>query len=185
MVDGGAGNDLLVLNWNPWTTTATQGVKILGGAGQDLFVFAGLDTSVPPPSWNGSSGLPTFADLKLVNSASGIGLTDRIAKSTTVVGAGGAVTTIVQELTPSGISGIGDTRLLPIAPLDQLLSGSSSLQDSSQLAIAFDPASAQGPSFIEIGSLGGSSWSRQIASIANSSPLSSLSGLGGPPFNLV
>ncbi|WP_411876450.1 hypothetical protein [Vulcanococcus limneticus] len=185
VVDGGAGNDLLVLNWNPWTTTATQGVKILGGAGRDLFVFAGLDTSVPPPSWNGSSGLPTFADLKLVNSASGIGLTDRIAKSTTVVGAGGAVTTIVQELTPSGISGIGDTRLLPIAPLDQLLSGSSSLQDSSQLAIAFDPASAQGPSFIEIGSLGGSLWSRQIASIANSSPLSSLSGLGGPPFNLV
>ncbi len=185
VVDGGAGNDLLVLNWNPWTTTATQGVTILGGAGRDLFVFAGLDSSIPPPSWNGSSGLPTFADLRLTNSVGGIGLTDRVAKSTTVVGSGGAVTTIVQELTPSGISGLGDTRLLPIAPLDQLLSGSSSLQNSSQLAIAYDPTSAQGPSFFEIGSLGGSSWSRQIASIASSSSVSGFGGLSGFASNLV
>jgi ABC-type cobalamin transport system ATPase subunit len=40
------------------------------------------------------------------------------------------------RLTPSGLEGVGDARLLPIAPLEQLLAGMAT--DTRQLAIASD-----------------------------------------------
>lgn len=56
----------------------------------------------------------------------GVGLSDRIALSHSVVNSYGLRSSSIVELTPSGLDGIGNARLLPIAPTSSLLSGISS-----------------------------------------------------------
>jgi hypothetical protein len=109
---------------------------VRGGAGRDLFVISGLEQGAPL-GWDGLSGLPQLLDLDLgFNGTSGIALTDEIGWVQTQTLPGGESQQSFERLTPSGLEGIGDARLLPIAPLEQLLAGMAS--DTQQLAIASD-----------------------------------------------
>jgi hypothetical protein len=110
---------------------------VQGGIGSDLFVISGLEQGAPL-GWDGRSGLPELLDLDLgFNDTSGIGLTDAIGWVHTQTLPGGESQQSFERLTPSvGLAGIGDARLLPIAPLEQLLAGMDS--DIQQLAIASD-----------------------------------------------
>jgi hypothetical protein len=135
-IDGGAGDDVLYLRWTPWLSADDSGLQVRGGAGRDLFVISGLEQGAPL-GWDGLSGLPQLLDLDLgFNGTSGIALTDEIGWVQTQTLPGGESQQSFERLTPSGLEGIGDARLLPIAPLEQLLAGMAS--DTQQLAIASD-----------------------------------------------
>jgi hypothetical protein len=135
-IDGGEGDDLLILRWSPWLSSDGVGLQVRGGGGSDLVVFSGLEQQIPA-FWDGQSGLPDLVDLDLSPTlAGGIGLSDRIGWLRTEPIAGGDFQESLLELSPSGLDGIGDARLLPIAPLEQLLVGMES--DTRQLAIAWD-----------------------------------------------
>ena len=135
-IDGAEGDDLLFLRWSPWLSTDGLGLQVRGGGGQDLLVFSGIDQR-PPGFWDGLSGLPDLVDLDLSSNPDGSpGFNDTIGWLSQEPIAGGGSRQTLQQLTPSGLEGIGDVRLLPIAPLEQLLAGMES--NTRQLAIAWD-----------------------------------------------
>jgi hypothetical protein len=136
-IDGSAGDDVLYLRWTPWLSAGDTGLQVRGGPGRDLFVISGLEQG-PPLGWDGQSGTPQLVDLDLGfnGTTSGIGITDAIGWVRTQTLSGGGSQQSFGRLTPSGLEGIGDARLLPIAPLEQLLAGMAS--DTQQLAIASD-----------------------------------------------
>jgi len=138
-LDGGPGNDTIQLN----LAANISGGQILGGNGRDTFVLSGLEAiqagsaalkrALPP--------LAALADLRLETTASGgIGLTDILQwrQQGIQTAPGGAAPTIT--LTSSGLEGLGQPQLLPIAPLAQLLAGMAALEvNRQQLAIATGP----------------------------------------------
>ena len=151
-IDGGLGDDVMYLRWSPWLSPNEQGIQVSGGSGKDLFVFSGLDGEMPD-SWDGSSGLPNLNDFDLsFDNSKGIGLTDRIGVVNTTLATDGSRKQLFTELTPSGLTGVGNVKLLPIAPIEQLLSGMS--DNTRQLAISFDPLSNQMPDLVMLGSSG-------------------------------
>ena len=155
-LDGGLGDDVMYLRWSPWLSTDQTGIELRGGPGKDLFVFSGLDGQ-NPSNWDGKSGLPSLTDFDLsYDNTSGIGLTDRIGVVTTTLAADGSQKQLFTELIPSDRTGIGNAKLLPIAPLQQLLSGMT--DNTKQLAISFDPLSGRLPDLVMLGSNGKSSY---------------------------
>jgi hypothetical protein len=151
-IDGGLGDDVMYLRWTPWLSTNQLGIQVNGGSGKDVFVFSGLDAE-KPSSWDGQSGLPNLSDFDLsYDNSKGIGLTDRIGVVNTTLAADGSQKQLFTELMPSGLSGVGDVKLLPIAPIEQLLSGMS--DNTKQLAISFDPLSNRLPDLVMLGSNG-------------------------------
>lgn len=135
-IDGSEGDDLLFLRWSPWLSGAGEGLQVSGGVGRDLIVFSGLEQQAPA-FWDGQSGLPDLVDLDLSPIVNGNGgFTDSIGwlRSEPIPGGGSQESFL--RLTPSGLEGVGDVRLLPIAPLEQLLAGMAT--DTRQLAIASD-----------------------------------------------
>jgi len=173
-LDGADGDDVLFLRWSPWLSEGETPLQLRGGAGNDLFVIAGLEQA-PPQSWDGQSGLPDLVDLDLRETpGGGIGLSDGIGWLRDVTLADGSVQQQFQRLTPTGVEGIGDIRLLPIAPLEQLLAGMNN--DTPQLAIAWDGGSdAQ---LLLLGSQGIGT-SQMIANLHSSIASSTGSGLNG------
>jgi hypothetical protein len=149
-IDGGLGEDVMYLRWSPWLSSPAGGLQVNGGSGNDLFVFAGLDTPLPS-TWDGTSGLPTLSDFDLsVDNSRGIGLTtDRIGVVSNSITGNGSPSQLFTELTPSGPSGVGNSKLLPIAPIGQLLSGMS--DSTRQLAISYDPLSTERPEMVLLG----------------------------------
>lgn len=148
-IDGGLGDDVMYLRWSPWLSPSAEGLQVNGGNGNDLFVFAGLDTPLPK-GWDGTSGLPTLSDFDLsVDHSRGIGLTDRIGVVSNSITGSGSTSPLFTELTPSGASGVGNSKLLPIAPIGQLLSGMT--DNTRQLAISYDPLSTDRPELVLLG----------------------------------
>ena len=124
---GGRGDDRFYINTLTKTAPGSGGVEIWGGPGIDQFLWDSLQ-----PSWthgmDPSSGLPSLADLQVINRAEGgIGLSDQIGWTTVNRGDPSLGWASVRFLTPSTIEGLGDSQLLPIAPIDQLLAGQASL----------------------------------------------------------
>lgn len=151
-IDGGLGDDVMYLRWTPWLSSNEQGIQMNGGPGKDLFVFSGLDGE-KPSRWDGKSGLPNLTDFDLsYDNTRGIGLTDRIGVLQTTLAADGSQKQLFTELTPSGLTGVGNVKLLPIAPIEQLVSGMT--DNTKQLAISFDPLSNRLPDLVMLGSNG-------------------------------
>jgi hypothetical protein len=118
----GGGDDRLWLPQLP----ATGSLTLWGGEGRDLFVV---------PSTAPAGGSLVLADLQGSWSPAGWQLSDDLAFSSD-----GA------PLIPSGPEGLGQPRLLPIAPLEQLLSGigaTAAQPGAAQLAIATAPLGAE------------------------------------------
>ena len=69
-----------------------------------------------------------------------------------IINPDGTQNQVFQELIPTDSKGIGNVKLLPIAPLEQLLSGMS--DSTKQLAISFDPLSTKAAELILLGSNG-------------------------------
>jgi len=140
-LEGGAGDDWLELG--PWGGAAQQpGTVLVGGSGNDLFVLPRLESRAL--AMGGARGLPTLLDLSLLpqpSDGSPLPLSDRIAwwQPSALVAEGGPDQLVV--LQPRGLEGIGDPRLLPIAPLAQLLAGMAG--HGPQLAIAADPGGSE------------------------------------------
>ena len=136
-LDGGSGDDVLYLRWSPWLTAGDTALNVGGGSGRDLFVISGLE-QITPLGWDGQRGMPQLVDLDLGfnDTSSGVGITDAIGWVRSQTLPGGESQQSFERLTPSGLGGIGDARLLPIAPLEQLLAGMGS--NTQQLAIAAD-----------------------------------------------
>jgi len=134
-IDGNEGDDVLFLRWTPWLSAYPEGLELHGGGGRDLVVIAGLEAAIPA-AWNGVSGIPVLSDLQIdLDPDSRHG--DQLGWLRTSIGLDGSSSQEFLRLSPSGPEGIGDVRLLPIAPLDELISG---IGDSTrQLAIAWDP----------------------------------------------
>ena len=135
-LDGGPGKDTILLN----LAANFSGGQIFGGEGRDTFVLSGME-AIQAGSAAGEPALPplgALADLSLETTASGgIGLTDILQwRQQGIQSApGGASTTIT--LTSSGLEGLGQPQLLPIAPLAQLLAGMHAMAlNGQQLAIA-------------------------------------------------
>ena len=119
----GEGDDSIYLQWSPWLAPATEALKLSGGAGNDLFVFSGLGQAAPG-GWDKHSGIPILLDLEQIKlEKGGIGLSDRLAWVRQELLADGSSRDVLQQLTPSGLEGLGDVKLLPIAPLADLLAG--------------------------------------------------------------
>ncbi|MEB3271595.1 MAG: hypothetical protein VKJ44_08110 [Synechococcus sp.] len=157
-IDGNEGDDVLFLRWTPWLSAYPEGLELHGGGGRDLVVIAGLEAALPP-TWNGVSGIPVLSDLQIdLDPNSRLG--DQLGWLRTNIGLDGSSSQEFLRLSPSGPEGIGDVRLLPIAPLDELISG---IGDSTrQLAIAWDPSQNTAAELRLLGSNGSGS-SRLIA----------------------
>ncbi len=151
-LNGSDGEDRLFLRWSPWLSSSDEGLQLKGGTGRDLFVISGLEQPIPV-GWDGRHGLPDLTDIDLSKEPGiGIGLTDRIGWIRDEILPDGSHQQSYQELTPSGLNGLGDVKLLPIAPLEQLLSGMS--DGTHQLAIALDSTSDFGSQLVLLGSQG-------------------------------
>jgi len=142
---GGRDNDLFYIDMLSNTAPGSNGVEIWGGPGIDQFLWDSLQ-----PSWSHgmdpSNGLPSLADLQLTNRAEGgIGLSDQIGWTTVNRGDPSLGWASVRFLTPSTIEGLGDSQLLPIAPIEQLLAGQASLGTHAvkQLAIGTTSTGAE------------------------------------------
>ncbi|MFM7086182.1 MAG: hypothetical protein ACKOXO_04215 [Cyanobium sp.] len=173
-LDGQEGDDTLFLRWTPWLSPSPDGLELRGGGGDDRFVIAGLEGPIPT-GWDGRFGVPLLSDLLLQSSPwaaePGAGGSDadvdRLSWLQQIPTAGGGSDEILIDLTPSGPEGLGDVRLLPIAPLEQLLSGIGG--SSSQLAIAYDPARPDLPGELRLLGIDGPGRSRLIAYVPGES----------------
>lgn len=134
-LSGQEGDDVLFLRWSPWLSGERSGLELWGGGGSDQFVIAGLESAIPS-DWNGLSGIPQLSDLRLDLIGTDTDGGDRLAWLRQSTGPDGRNTQEFIPLTPSGLEGLGNARMLPIAPLEQLLSGMS--DNTTQLAIALD-----------------------------------------------
>lgn len=134
----GAGEDRFELDLGALEDGAGLGAPPLvvsGGAGRDRFVLAGMD-AIRMRAQDHDRALPVLADLEW-SPGGGIGLTDAIAWRLGGLLADRATEPVPVDLTPAGLEGIGEPRLLPIAPLDQLVSGMGTRPTGvDQLAIA-------------------------------------------------
>lgn len=123
---GGPGDDWLELSdW--FGFDGRPGAALVGGAGQDLFVL-------PPLGSASSAALRSPAallDLQRLPSPR-LALSDRLAQWQPSALRPGSEELVV--LQPSGLEALGDPRLLPLAPLEQLLAGMG--DHAPQLAIA-------------------------------------------------
>lgn len=123
-IDGGAGNDVLYVRWSPWLAeNANDSLDVVGGLGNDFYVLSLIDAQ--PQEWDTTSGIPNLNGVDLTQSA----LSDQLGWIRNE-------TEGILRLTPSGVEGLGDAKLLPIAPLEQLLSG---ITSTSQLAVNTSP----------------------------------------------
>ncbi|MFZ0407669.1 MAG: hypothetical protein WAM11_06110 [Cyanobium sp.] len=134
-IDGGPGDDTIQLNLA--SGQSEPGAQVFGGEGRDTFVLSGL-VAIQAGSAAGERALPALADLKLENTSSGgIGLTDTLRWRQEGIQTGAVAEESTITLTPSGLEGLGQPRLVPIAPLEQLLAGiHATTLTSPQLAIA-------------------------------------------------
>lgn len=137
-VAGGSGDDWFELDLSaPAGESAAPAWVVNGGEGRDRFVLAGME-AIRRMAAGGDRALPVLADVELSPvGGGGIGLTDHLAwrRGGILVEAGGEEGLV--DLTPSGAEGIGQPQLLPIAPLEQLVSGMGSRAGGTeQLAIA-------------------------------------------------
>jgi hypothetical protein len=101
-----------------------------------------------------SNGLPSLADLQLTNNPDGgIGLSDQIGWRSMNNADPSLMGGTTQLLRPCTIGGLGDSQLLPIAPIEQLLAGQASLgkQAVNQFAIG---TTATGADLLALGPLG-------------------------------
>ncbi|QVL54209.1 MAG: hypothetical protein KFB97_07985 [Cyanobium sp. M30B3] len=155
-IDGSLGDDVLFLRWSPWLSSFDTGLQVKGGAGRDLFVFSGVEQT-PLVGWDGVSGLPDLLDLDLRGDQS-----DSLAWLRQEPLEGGVSQESLLRLTPAGPEGIGDPRLLPIAPLESLLTGMTS--DTLQLGIGVD---AIGGSRLHLLGVEGIGTSRVIANVSS------------------
>lgn len=137
---GGDGDDQIDLDLSASVSAGTSDTAawvIHGGGGRDRFVLSGMEV-IRRMAYAGERALPVLADLDRSGPADGgIGLTDRLAwrRDGILVDKGGEE--VLDELTPAGLEGIGQPSLLPIAPLDQLISGmATQTGGTDQLAIA-------------------------------------------------
>ncbi|WP_216908705.1 hypothetical protein [Synechococcus sp. CCY 0621] len=138
-LEGGDGDDTFELDLSalsPAGTAPAAALVVGGGQGRDHFVLAGME-AIRTMAAGSDRVLPVLADLERSPdpAADGIGLTDLVSWRLGGV-LPGSVGEVI-DLTPAGLDGIGQARLLPIAPLDQLVAGMdarSTLID--QLAIA-------------------------------------------------
>lgn len=150
-IEGGGGDDWL--EFKPLERRESRSaLRLSGGAGRDLFVLAGLDSLMltpPGAAWATAaaersggllaSSLPILMDLSLVRGPAGeLQLSDRLAwrGSAAAAAAEPALGGLI-ELNPAGLEGLGQSRRLPIAPLQSLLAGIGT--GAPQLAIATDP----------------------------------------------
>lgn len=161
---GGAGDDVLFLRWSPWLAAPGQHQDLQGGNGRDLLVIAGLESPIPQ-GWNGVSGIPILADLLLDFDPTSARESDQVGWLRQTRAADGSISQQLLRLTPAGLEGLGDAKLLPIAPLAQLLSGMRS--DTSQLAIALDPSAGGGTAELRLLGSDGPGTSRLIAYVPN------------------
>jgi hypothetical protein len=122
-MDGGAGNDLLYVRWTPWLAERGNTLNVNGGPGNDFYVMGFLESQ--PQDWDRTNGLPSLNGVDLSNSYE----TDQIGWLRSEQEG-------VLRLTPSGIDGLGDAKKLPVAPLDQLISG---IGSTPQLAVNTSP----------------------------------------------
>lgn len=134
----GAGDDRFELDLGALEDPAGAGAPPLvvsGGAGRDRFVLAGME-AIRMRAQGNDRALPVLADLEW-SPGGGIGLTDAIAWRLGGLLADRAGEPVPVDLTPAGLEGIGEPRLLPIAPLEQLVSGMGTRPTGvDQLAIA-------------------------------------------------
>ncbi len=123
-LETGAGDDRFELDLGSLEDGSGVGAPPLvvsGGEGRDRFVLAGME-AIRMRAQAHDRALPVLADLAW-SPGGGIGLTDAIAWRLGGLLADRAGEPAPVDLTPSGLEGIGQPRLLPIAPLDQLVSG--------------------------------------------------------------
>ena len=142
---GGGGDDQFFLGRLFSSAPESTPMQIRGGPGIDQFIWDSLS-----PTWphglDRANGLPSLVDLQVITKADGgIGLSDQIGWATLNQGASSQTWGPAQLLTPSSLSGLGDSQLLPIAPMDQLLAGQASLgaKAVSQLAIGTTATGAE------------------------------------------
>lgn len=138
---GGGGSDTFFLRWTPWESPAETGLQVGLNPQTDRLVLSGLEAD-RPVGWDGRWGLPEIQGLDL---AQALGVSDQIFWNREQEG--------VLALTPSGPEGLGDVRLLPIAPLEQLLSGSAG-NPVLQLAVNTSPLLLPGGGAAELLLLG-------------------------------
>ena len=122
--------DAAVAAASPNDAASNLAPQLLGGGGRDLFVLPD-----PQQAWSITGPWlacrPSLTDLSLVVQADGsLGLSDRLAfrQVSTPPGLRDAPSAAspdsdLNEPVPSGATGVGDIRLLPIAPLELLLAG--------------------------------------------------------------
>ncbi|WP_216903139.1 hypothetical protein [Synechococcus sp. CCY 9618] len=174
-LDGGEGDDEFDLDLSaPSTawTSADPPLVVIGGLGRDRFVLAGMEAIRTMAA--GSDGvLPVLADLAFSpDTGNGIGLTDLVSWRQGGVLLGGDGDGGVVDLTPAGLEGIGQPRLLPIAPLQQLVAGiGARTTGMDQLAIA---TGEMGSRLVLLGS------DRSITAIADLPGLRSVSSIPDP-----
>jgi hypothetical protein len=150
---GGRGNDQFIVGPLPPTAPGATGVEIWGGPGMDQFLWDSLKPSWPQ-GMDPSNGLPSLADLQLTsNPDGGIGLSDQIGWRTMNNAEPSLMGGMTQFLSPCTLEGLGDSQLLPIAPIDQLLAGQASLgrQAVNQFAIG---TTATGADLLALGAQG-------------------------------
>jgi hypothetical protein len=159
-LDGNDGDDILYLRWTPWLSQPGRRLELEGGGGSDLVVIVGLEQPIPL-GWDGVSGIPVLTDLHLNRFNNDKTDTDSVGWLRQVVGQDGTVSQTFIRLTPSSVEGLGDVKLLPIAPLEQLLSGMA--DGTKQLAIALDPSQPMAAGELHLLGSQGQGTSRLIA----------------------
>mgnify|MGYP003337031171 FL=1 len=127
-----------------------EGIELRGGEGRDRFILPGLEGAWPALA-EAAARRPCLVDLTLVAGDDGsLQLSDRLAYRSLPPFAGAMpgepADAGLLEPTPCGAEGVGDIRLLPIAPLEQLLAGIS--PSTPQLAIA---TAAEGSALVLLG----------------------------------
>lgn len=150
---GGQGDDQFFVGTMPHKAPGATGVEIWGGPGRDQFLWDSLKPSWPQ-GMDPSNGLPSLADLQLTNNPDGgIGLSDQIGWRSMNNADPSLMGGRTQLLRPCTIEGLGDSQLLPIAPIEQLLAGQASLgkQAVNQFAIG---TTATGADLLALGPLG-------------------------------
>ena len=140
---GGGGSDTFFLRWSPWESEAATGLQVGLNPLSDRVVLSGIEAQVPG-GWDGRYGLPVIEGLNLADAR---GVNDQLLWERQ---------SGVLRLTPTGPEGIGDAKLLPIAPLEQLLSGMGNYPGSSQLAVNTTPLLTSGQNSAELILLGSS-----------------------------
>ena len=125
-VRGGSGDDRFVLDLSLLAGSGeslASAPVVHGGQGRDRFVLSGME-AIRSLAGGHDQTLPVLADLeRSPGSGAGIWLTDDLSwrLGGILLGTAAAETTV--DLTPAGLEGIGQPRLLPIAPLEELVRG--------------------------------------------------------------